>query len=473
MELMNIQTRDWLRAPDLPRALIGEFIALALSFTALGAQAQDRAAVARPSRALPTLTFPALSLSGPDARSDDAREFHATALRDLKDSGAFQLLNPGRPAAGSGASAFTFSPVPGTDLMLRFVSHSLARGKLLIEGECINVATGAVIVKKSFLGQTAAVDRMAHRMVDFLVGKVTGTPGVADSSLVFARDTAPGIKEIFEMDRDGRNQRQLTAFGSLTLHPAVSSDGKLAFVTYKGGPPQIWGQVQPKGPYQLLYPKDGRAGMALSGLTWSPDGQRLGFVQGSPKGLADILCLELRSSRVAQLTQGGHTTKSPSWSPDGTTIAYLYDRDGAPQVFLMASDGSHVRRLTSDPSAKACVSWGVKGDRIAYSALSEGQSDLYTLAPDGTGRQMVLSTPEPVESLCWAPDGRSLLLGSLAGKDSHLRIVGLDGTIQALGGSRDGRQFPQWIQNPAPAVAATPGPSSPYPVPALLGAATP
>lgn len=455
------------RRPVRPRTRLGRLVTLALSLAALGAQAKDKGAAVLPARALPTLTTPSYSPPAPDSRSDDAREFRTTALRDLKESGAFQMLKPARASAGSGTSSFEFRPIAGADLMLRLVSHSLTRGKLLIDSECINLATGAVVLQKSFMGQTAAVDRMAHRMVDFLVGKVTGTPGVADSTFIFARQTAPGIKEIFEMDRDGHNQRQRTAYGSLTIHPAVSGDSKLAFVTYKGGPPQIWGQVQPEGPRQLLYPKDGQAGMELSDLAWSPDGQRLGFVQGTRKGLADIQVLDLRSGRVALLTPGGHTSRSPSWSPDGSAIAYLSDRDGAPQVFLMASDGSHVRQLTSDPVPKACVAWSAKGDRIAYSARAEGQSDLFTCAPDGTGARKLLSTPEPVGALCWAPDGRSLLLGSTAGGDSRLRIVALNGTVQALEGGLDGRQFPQWIQNPERTAA---GPSSHYPVPALLGA---
>ena len=442
---------DQRRLPIPIRTSLAGLLSLALAFAAPGAQAQDRGAAALPER---------------DSRADGAREFRATALRDLKESGAFQMLKPTR-ASASGTSSFEFRPIAGADLMLRLVSHSVARGKLLIDSECINLATGAVILKKSFLGQTAAVDRMAHRMVDYLVGKATGTPGVADSTFVFARETAPGIKEIFEMDRDGHNRRQRTAYGSLTLHPAVAGDGRLAFVTYKGGPPQIWGQVQPDGPCQLLYPKDGQAGMELSDLAWSPDGQRLGFVQGTRKGLADIQLLDLRSNRVAQLTPAGRTSRSPSWSPDGGAIAYLSDRDGVPQVFLMASDGSRVRQLTRDPAPKACVAWSAKGDRIAYGARAGGKSDLFTIAPDGTGARKLLSTPEPVEALCWAPDGRSLLLGSTAAGDAPLRIVALNGTVQTLEAGLDGRQFPQWIQHSARTPA---GPSSPYPVPAVLGA---
>ena len=442
-----------MRLPIPFRTPLAGFISLTLLLTAPGVHAQDRGAAALPLRALPTLTVPSLPLPGPDSRAEGANEFRTTALRDIKESGAFQPLNPARAPAGSGSSSIMFKPIAGADLMFRFVSHSLAQGKLLIEGECVNVATGAVVLKKNFMGQTAAADRMAHRMVDFLVGMVTGTPGVADSTVVFARETAPGIKEIFEMDRDGRHQRQLTAYGSLTLHPAISSDGKLAFVTYKGGPPQIWGQTKLKGPCQLMYPKDGQAGMELSDLAWSPDGQRLCFVQGTRKGLADLQVLDLRTGRATPLTQGGHTSRSPSWNPDGSAIAYLSDRDGTAQVFRMAGDGSRVRRLTGDPSPKACVTWSAKEDRIAYIARVEGRFDLFTLAPDGTGGQKVLSTPEPVESLCWAPDGRSLLLGSKAGNNPHLRIVALDGTTQALGGTRGGREFPQWIRNPAPVPA--------------------
>ena len=445
----------------------------ALATPRLGAQTPKSLTDAAPFQAKPTLMFPSLSHSGAQAPSDDAKQFRLTALRDLKESGVFHLLTQAATPGGTEVPGL----IPGTQLMLRFASHSMAQGKLLIESECVNVATGAVVLKKSFLGQTAAVDRMAHRLVDFLVDRVTGTPGVADSRILFTRATAPGIQEIFEADGDGRNPRQLTSFGSLTTHPAIAGDGRLAFVTYKGGPPQVWGQFQPKGPFLLMHPKGSPAGMAISDLAWSPDGRRLCFVQESRKGLSDLQLLDLGSGQVTRLTEPGHTSRRPSWSPDGASLAFLSDRDGSSQVYLMASDGSHVRRLTSDPAPKDSVAWGGQGgqggksDRIAYSARLDTGTGLFTIAPDGSGRQQAATIPGALGALCWAPDGRSLLLGLGHGADTRLRIAGLDGQLRDFAGGLEGSQFPQWVQNPAPGTARATDPALAYPVPALLGAA--
>jgi TolB protein len=439
----------------------------ALATPRLGAQTPKSLTDAAPFQAKPTLMFPSLSHSGAQAPSDDAKQFRLTALRDLKESGVFHLLTQAATPGGTEVPGL----IPGTQLMLRFASHSMAQGKLLIESECVNVATGAVVLKKSFLGQTAAVDRMAHRLVDFLVDRVTGTPGVADSRIVFSRATAPGIQEIFEADGDGRNPRQLTSFGSLTTHPAIAGDGRLAFVTYKGGPPQVWGQVQAKGPFLLMHPKGSPAGMAISDLAWSPDGRRLCFVQESRKGLKDIHVLDLASGQVTALTETGHASWNPCWNQDGSSIAYLSDREGAPQVFVMASDGSRVRRLTGDSAPKTSVAWNAKGDRIAYSVKSEAGADLITVAADGGNPRQAASIPGPVTSLCWAPDGRSLLVGLGNGADNRFRIATLDGKLRDLDSELNGK-FPQWVQNPNPGVArrANAAPA-PFPVPALVGAA--
>ena len=436
----------------MKRAREGVVASLALSLLAGPAHAQ----APRPGvPAKPTLVYLAPSPSGSQALQPEAKEFHRAALGDLAACKSFQLLDPASvPTGGERPTTKTWRAA-GAQFLLRIISKPLGRGRVLFESECVNLETGALVLKRVFVGEAEGVHRMAHRLIDFLVGKLTGTPGVADSTIVFARQTSPGIMEIYGMDRDGRSLRQWTSFGSLSTHPALSGDGKLALVTYKGGPPEIWGQLQPMGPFQRFNPATGGPGQSLSDLAWAPDNQNLAFVQAAPKGCTDIYVLNTLSNRTTRLTQGGHANLGPCWSPRGAELAYLSDRTGTAQVFIMASNGSHPRQLTSDSTAKQCVAWSAQGDRIAYGSRSNGTSTLFTLAPDGGDLRQVITTAAAIESLCWAPDGRSLLFGIRSGHTACLRLANLDGTIQDLAPGQGSSEYPQWVRNHLPSPSLT------------------
>jgi len=423
---------------------------LVLALGSLGAPAQVRGpnGVDRP--VLPALVFlpPSLGEANPPAW---AKEFETTLIQDLTHSQAFRLLPPKKLGNGTEGSGFKHWREAGADLLLRTLPRPAKGGRLMLESECIALGPQSILMNKLFVGEFKAVHRMAHRLADLLVGKVTGIPGCADSKLLFAHQTAPGIKEIFGQDRDGRNLRQFTNFRSLSTFPAVSVDGKLAFVTYKGGPPEIWGQTQVMGPIQRVYPREHGSGFGLSDLAWAPDGKRLAFVQNDRKGNAEILLLDAQGQKTYRLTMGGHLNRVPSWSPDGTRIAFLSDRAGSPQVFVMDSDGAHVRQVTADPSIKTCVAWSPVEDRIACIQRSNGWSELSTLTSDGSGRKNVPLGADPIEGISWAPDGRCLAMAFGLGPATRIRIVGLDGTTQDFPGSPDSRQCPQWVRNhPSP-----------------------
>lgn len=400
--------------------------------------------------ALPSLVFlpPSLDDGNPPAW---AKEFERTLIQDLTHSRVFRLLGPAKAGQGSEGSLFRHWRAAGADLLLRAMPRPATRGRLMLEGECIALGAQSVLMNKVFVGELKAVHRMAHRLADYLVGKATGIPGCADSTFVFARRTAPGIQEIFGQDRDGRNLRQLTSFGSLSTHPALSGDGKLALVTYKGGPPEIWGQAQVMGPVKRLHPRE--HGTGISGLAWAPDGKRLAFVQEDRKGASEILLLDPRSQKTSRIAAGGQINQGPSWSPDGTRIAFISDRAGSPQVFVMGSDGTQVRQVTTGPSPKLCVAWSPVEDRLACIDRADGSYNLCTLAPGGTGMNKVQLGARPVEAISWAPDGRMLLMGFGLGQETRFRIVGLDGSAQDLPEGFAGGQCLQWVRNHASAAS--------------------
>ena len=98
------------------------------------------------------------------------------------------------------------------------------------------------VFSKRYTGKDGALRRIAHKISDDLTARLTGEQGVASTRIVYVREVSRGIKEIFQVDRDGAGIFALTAHRSLTISPTVAADGRLAYVTYKGGAPEIWGQ---------------------------------------------------------------------------------------------------------------------------------------------------------------------------------------------------------------------------------------
>jgi Tol biopolymer transport system component len=63
-------------------------------------------------------------------------------------------------------------------------------------------------------------------------------------------------------------------------------------------------------------------------------------------------------SNQTRLTSNSDTDSWPSWSPDGSKIAFDSDRDGNDEIYVMAADGSNQTRLTNSPGGDNYPSWG-------------------------------------------------------------------------------------------------------------------
>jgi len=71
----------------------------------------------------------------------------------------------------------------------------------------------------------------------------------------------------------------------------------------------------------------------------------------------DIYTVDLKNNARQRLTDSPGVDVSPSWSPDGTQMAFCSDRAGKPQVYVMNADGSHVKRLTNSPGVDYAPLW--------------------------------------------------------------------------------------------------------------------
>lgn len=79
--------------------------------------------------------------------------------------------------------------------------------------------------------------------------------------------------------------------------------------------------------------------------SWSPDGSRIAFV-ASRDDNADIYIIDLAENSISRLTNHAATDTAPTWSPDGQQIAFQSNRDGSWRIYVMSSNGGGVRALT-------------------------------------------------------------------------------------------------------------------------------
>jgi dipeptidyl aminopeptidase/acylaminoacyl peptidase len=105
----------------------------------------------------------------------------------------------------------------------------------------------------------------------------------------------------------------------------------------------------------------------------SADGRRIVYVRNFSDIMADrrrsnLWIIHQDGSEHRPLTTGNSSDTSPRWSPDGTQIAYVSDRDGTPQIYRMWVDSGQVAKLTSLENAPIGIAWSPDGKWISFVA---------------------------------------------------------------------------------------------------------
>ena len=132
--------------------------------------------------------------------------------------------------------------------------------------------------------------------------------------------------------------------------------------------------------------------------SWSPDGTRIAFLTGHMGRSGSVLHTIAADGSDEQSISIGRAVvlHPPQWSPDGTRVAVVGGEDMGWKlaIYTMRADGSDLRRLGAAVSGPA---WSPDGSRIAFATDEGDEIALYTMAPDGTDARKVPIDPR------WAP----------------------------------------------------------------------
>ena len=137
----------------------------------------------------------------------------------------------------------------------------------------------------------------------------------------------------------------------------------------------------------------------------------------------ELAVLEIGTGTTTQLTHSVYSGENPAWSPDGSQIAFLAERNRGDfmDLYTMARDGSNTRVITPHSVRRQPPAWSPDGKNIAFLSWGGprllGAVYLYTVKPDGSGLHRIAS----VTSLpSWSPEANRLAFGHRIFWDSPL-----------------------------------------------------
>lgn len=127
-------------------------------------------------------------------------------------------------------------------------------------------------------------------------------------------------------------------------------------------------------------------------------------------GVNQIFVVNPDGTGRQQLTNGSNNVGLPKWSPDGSQIAYVRQKDDKFEIFVMSSTGSDVRQLTTSSRGESYVhpTWSPDGSRLAFTFATGNTADIWVMNADGSNQTPLTSQPEQEAFPDWSPDGTKI-----------------------------------------------------------------
>jgi len=169
---------------------------------------------------------------------------------------------------------------------------------------------------------------------------------------------------------------------------------------------------------ELVHLFTGRPGPFLS---------RIAFVSDR-SGAKEIWVMRWDGSEAQQLTSHRSIALSPAWSPDGEWLAFTSFLRGDPQLFILRPTGGYFKPLSTLPGVNSSANFSPDGKLIAFATGDAGNTDIWIVPAAGGTPERLTHTLGISTQPAWSPNGRQIVFTSAAGGSPQLYVMDSEGT---------------------------------------------
>lgn len=161
----------------------------------------------------------------------------------------------------------------------------------------------------------------------------------------------------------------------------------------------------------------------LMSPSWSPDGQSLAYVSFENRR-PEIFIQHLATARRSKVTGFKGINGAPNWSPDGKKLALVLSKDRSPDIYVMDIGSKKLTRLTTHRAIDTEPVWTADGNHIVFTSDRSGRPQLYQMPAEGGRAQRITFEGTYNSAADLSPDGRHIVM--VYGERGRYQIAQLD-----------------------------------------------
>ncbi len=358
----------------------------------------------------------------------------AVVRADLERSGVFRVLDAG--AVLDERSTLDAAPwrAKGADSLLSGSVQRLADGRFDVRYRLFDLVRNEPLLAQSKVVLAPDLRLAAHRIADDIHQRLTSTPGVFATRLVFV--VRAGKRYTLHVtDADGEGAQVALSSAEPIISPAWSPDGKkLAYVSFEDQKAVVWVQELATGARQRIANFRG----SNSAPAWAPDAQRLA-VALSQEGSTQLYTVAATGGTPQRITRSNGIDTEPVYAQDGQSLYFVSDRGGGPQIYRMpiaaAASGSAngasaaAERVTFNGNYNISPAISPDGKLLSY-ITRQGSAYRLVSLDLVQGTLTTLTDTQDDESPSFAPNGRLLMYATRVQGQDVLMTTTLDGKFK-------------------------------------------